>query len=76
MRNLEKLKNKPIAILGGGAVAKTCAVDCKLVGSEVRLCDLPPFSNKTLVGIDGGIEIYAKDGKQVNRYGFFHARSR
>ena len=37
MSKMEYLKGMPIAVLGGGAAGKTCAADCKLSGSEVRL---------------------------------------
>lgn len=65
---MEYLKNKPIAVLGGGAVAKAIAGDCALGGAKVRICDLMPFAEKTLVNIDKvGIKFY---GDQVNLYGF------
>ena len=32
MRDLSYLADCPIAVLGGGAVGKTCAADCKLAG--------------------------------------------
>ena len=35
----EELKNSPVAVLGGGAVGKTCAADCVLGGNKVHLCD-------------------------------------
>lgn len=74
MKDFSYLKEKPITILGGGALAKTCAVDCKLGGhKEVRMCDIPPFSETSFIGIDKGIELYAKNGKQFNRYGFLRA---
>ncbi len=59
------LKELPIAVLGGGAVGKTCAADCKLAGREVRL-----FSRhkRSLQGIEpAGILL---DGVQNNLYGF------
>ena len=34
MNNMEYLKTMPIAVLGGGAVGKTCAADMKLAGRE------------------------------------------
>ncbi len=43
MINVEELRTAPIAILGGGAVGKTCGADCALAGQEVRICDLDPF---------------------------------
>ena len=68
MKNMDYLKNKPIAVLGAGAVGKTCAADCALAGQEVRLYDMEPFSEKSLFGVERqGIEIY---GRQRNLYGF------
>ena len=31
-KDMSYLKDMPIAVLGGGAVGKTCAADCKLAG--------------------------------------------
>ncbi|HHW07040.1 MAG TPA: NAD/NADP octopine/nopaline dehydrogenase [Clostridia bacterium] len=68
MANMQYLKDKPIAVLGGGAVAKASAADCALAGARVRICDLPPFAEKTLFGIkEQGIKLY---GDQLNLYGF------
>lgn len=68
MSNMEYLKSKPIAILGGGAVAKAIAGDCALGGARVRICDLEPFAQKTLFGIkETGIKFF---GDQLNLYGF------
>ena len=68
MVNMEYLKNKPIAVLGAGAVAKAQAADCALAGAMVRICDLPPFAEKTLFGIkEKGIKLF---GDQLNLYGF------
>ena len=39
-------------VLGGGAVGKTCAADCKLAGSEVRLWDAMPFAATSLKDVD------------------------
>lgn len=36
-RDLSYLSTCPIAVLGGGAVGKATAADCKLAGREVRL---------------------------------------
>ena len=36
MANMEYLKDMPIAVLGGGAVGKSCAADMKLAGKEVQ----------------------------------------
>ena len=65
MGKMEYLKNMPIAVLGGGAVGKTCAADMKLAGREVRLYDAMPFAETSLKGIDKtGILL---DGVQRNR---------
>ena len=65
MRNLDYLKSCPIAVLGGGAVGKTTAADCKLAGREVRLYSR---SEKSLAHLEKtGILL---DGIQRNLYGF------
>ena len=68
MGKMDYLKGKPIAVLGGGAVGKTCAADCKLAGREVRLFDMMPYAETSLRYIDQtGIEL---DGIQRNLYNF------
>lgn len=68
MGKMEYLKELPIAVIGGGAVGKTCAADMKLAGREVRLFDVMPFAAKSLKDIDKtGILL---DGVQRNQYGF------
>ncbi|MCI5865414.1 MAG: NAD/NADP octopine/nopaline dehydrogenase family protein [Cloacibacillus porcorum] len=68
MSKMEYLKDMPIAVLGGGAVGKTCAADAKLAGREVRLYDMMPFAETTLANIDKtGILL---DGVQRNLYCF------
>lgn len=68
MGKMEYLKSKPIAVLGGGAVGKTCAADMKLAGSNVRLYDMMPFAEKTLENLEKtGILL---DGVQRNLYCF------
>lgn len=68
MGNMEYLKDKPIAVLGAGAVGKAQAADCALGGVKVRICDLLPFAEKTLFGVkEKGIKFY---GDQLNLYGF------
>jgi len=65
---MEYLKDKPIAVLGAGAVGKAQAADCALAGAKVRLCDLPPFAEKTLFGVkESGINFY---GTQLNLHSF------
>ncbi len=68
MKDFSYLKDYPIAVLGAGAVGKTLSADCKLAGQEVRICDLPPFSNKTLKDLDKtGLTI---EGLQMTRFNF------
>jgi len=68
MSKMDHLKDKPIAVLGGGAVAKAIAADCALGGARVHLCDLAPFAEKTLFGIkESGLKFF---GDQLNLYGF------
>lgn len=68
MSNMQYLKDMPIAVLGGGAVGKTCAADMKLAGREVRLFDMMPFAEKTLANLDKtGILL---DGVQRNLFCF------
>lgn len=69
MSDMSYLKDKPIAVLGGGAVGKTIAADSKLGGAkEVRLFDTMPFAEKSLAGLEKtGILL---DGVQHNRDGF------
>ena len=65
---MEYLKGKPIAVLGGGNVAKAIAGDCALGGAKVRICDVEPFAERSLRGVEnGGIRFY---GEQMNLYGF------
>ncbi|SHJ77854.1 3-hydroxyacyl-CoA dehydrogenase, NAD binding domain, partial [Dethiosulfatibacter aminovorans DSM 17477] len=68
MADMSYLKDKPIAVLGAGAVGKAIAADCALGGAKVRLCDLEPFAEKTLMNVERvGIKFY---GEQANLYGF------
>ena len=65
----EALRNLPIAVLGGGAVGKTCAADCVLGGNtDVRLFELPEFFEQNLKNVaKTGITL---GGIQKNQYGF------
>lgn len=64
-KDMRYLENKPIAVLGGGAVGKTCAADCKLAGREVRLYSK---SKESIANLEKtGILL---DGIQRNLYGF------
>ena len=68
MADMSYLKDKPIAVLGAGAVGKAIAGDCALGGAKVRLCDLEPFAEKTLMNVEKvGIKFF---GEQANLYGF------
>ncbi len=68
MGKMDYLKNKPVAVIGAGAVGKTCAADAKLGGQEVRLYDAMPFAEKSLARLQRtGIEL---DGIQRNLYNF------
>lgn len=68
MGKMEYLKDLPIAVLGGGAVGKTCATDMKLAGKEVRLFDSMPFAKTSLKDVEKtGILL---DGVQRNKYCF------
>lgn len=68
MANMEYLKDMPIAVLGGGAVGKSCAADMKLAGKEVRLYDMMPFAKNTLANLEKtGILL---DGVHRNLYCF------
>lgn len=61
----EYLKNKPVAVLGSGAVGKTLAADCKLSGQEARLYGSPEFAESSIGMIARtGITLY---GVQRNR---------
>ena len=65
MSKMEYLKDMPVAVLGGGAVGKTCAADIKLAGREVRLYDVMPFAEKSLKDLDKTGILF--DGIQRNR---------
>ena len=68
MKTMEYLKNKPIAVLGSGAVGKTLAADNKLAGKEVRLWGSSEYAEKSINGLKKtGILL---DGIQRNRDGF------
>lgn len=71
MVDVEALRNAPIAILGGGAVGKTCGADCALAGQEVRICDLDPFFEKSLGSVERtGIRLQDKAPGTQTKYGF------
>ncbi|MFX1245509.1 MAG: NAD/NADP octopine/nopaline dehydrogenase family protein [Promethearchaeota archaeon] len=68
MTNMKHLKDKPIAILGGGTTGRCQAADCALAKREVRLYELPEFA-KELGKIIKTRELRLS-GPQVNLYGF------
>lgn len=68
MFSLEELADSPVAVLGGGAVGKTCGADCALAGNRVRICDLEPYASTTLRDLKKtGITL---TGDPKNKYGF------
>lgn len=68
MGKMGYLMEKSIAVLGAGAVGKAIAADCALAGAKVRICDIPPFAEKTLFNIERkGIDFF---GAQESLYGF------
>ncbi len=72
MVNVDELRKAPVAILGGGAVGKTCGADCALAGQEVRICDLDPFFEKTLGSVmKTGITLQEKAPGTQTKYGFY-----
>ena len=71
MINVDELRSAPVAILGGGAVGKTCGADCALAGQEVRICDLDPFFENTLGTVmRTGITLQDKAPGTQTKYGF------
>ena len=46
--NIGNILEKPVAILGGGAIGQTQAADFAIDGYEVRLYDLPEFAPRSL----------------------------
>ena len=68
MTNMDYLKDKPIAVLGAGAVGKASAADCALAGAKVRICELPQFAENNLYRVqEDGIYLF---GPQDNLYDF------
>ena len=66
--NMDYLKDKPIAILGAGAVGKTMAADCALEGKEVRLWEQPRFAKTNFTNIEKtGITL---SGAQFSYFGY------
>jgi len=45
---MERILEKPVAVLGGGACGQTFAADLTLAGHEVRLYELPEFASGSL----------------------------
>ena len=66
--DMSYLKDKPIAVLGGGAVGKTMAADCALAGKEVRIWDQPAFAKRNFLNIEKtGITL---SGNQFSFFGY------
>lgn len=66
--DMSYLKDKPIAVLGGGAVGKTMAADCALAGKEVRIWDQPAFAKRNFLNIKKtGITL---SGNQFSFFGY------
>lgn len=71
MTDMSYLADKPIAVLGGGAVGKTMAGDCALAGKEVRMWDQPGFAERNFFNMDRtGITL---KGDQFSFFGFHRA---
>ena len=71
MVDTNELRKAPIAILGGGAVGKTCGADCALAGQEVRICDLDPFFEASLGNVmNTGVTLQDKHPGTQTKYGF------
>lgn len=68
MYDFNGIQDLPVAILGGGAVAKAVGADCVLGGNKVRICDLEPFASTSFFNVDkSGITL---KGNEKNKYGF------
>ena len=68
MKDMSYLKNKPVTVIGAGAVGKAIAADCKLAGQNVRLYHSQPRAERVLFNVERtGIEIH---GNQRNLYNF------
>lgn len=68
MMHVNDLADRPIAILGAGAVGKTMAADCALEGKEVRLWDQPRFARTNFTNIEKtGITL---SGAQFSFFGY------
>ncbi|HIH97694.1 MAG TPA: NAD/NADP octopine/nopaline dehydrogenase [Thermoplasmata archaeon] len=66
---MNKIFEKPVAILGGGATAQTFAADFALAGHKVHLYESPQFAEKSLGKVLKTHEIEL-EGKQINFKGF------
>ncbi len=68
MVNIEYLKDKPIAVIGGGATARGHAACAALAGREVRLYELPEFWEN--LGCIRETREIRLSGRQESLYGF------
>ena len=66
--NTEYLKDKPVAVLGGGATARGHAACTALAGREVRLYELPEFFEG--LGCIASKREIRVSGRQESLYGF------
>ena len=66
--NMEYLKEKPVAVLGGGATARGHAACTALAGREVRLYELPEFFEG--LGCIANKREIRVGGRQESLYGF------
>ena len=71
MNNVEYLKDKPIAVIGGGATGRAQAADCALAGREARMYELPEFAAG--LGTILTEKTITVSGDQPNLYGFKRA---
>ncbi len=68
MSNVAYLQDKPIVVLGAGAVGKACAAECALAGATVRICELEQFASTNLYNVEK--EGIGFSGPQDNLYDF------
>lgn len=68
MGNMDYLKDKPIAVIGGGATGRTQAVDCALAGREARMYESPEFASSLGSILEN--RTVTLTGEQPNLYGF------
>src|SRR5699024_9046523 len=68
MKDMTYLKNKPVTVIGAGAVGKAIAADCRLAGQYVRLYHSQSCAYIVLFNVERiVIEV---QGNQRNLYNF------